>query len=322
MEGVNADRVRKVKDQALRIYLKTIAANEREDRHLRRSLDAISGQQLKQRSRMQRSIKAAELQQEKQLNRMRFVINTSAEMDPQNKWLRGWGSCRKNVTELRRSTEGPAQRTKEMQKLIGKLRRSTVESSKEVQWPTHEKQSEDKGKMWRTATEINDITRQDDSTQATLSREQMHEGEIKRYSEQGCRKQAKNSNDMQQESEALRDSVKYTETEVKNLKVSFVGKRGQESKKRRSVLLPDLDEDPKLAFERRRRRLRRRMLKRRQEQQQRSILEEKLNNLSLNELVEDKILPRINHELSKGKKQDSCLGGNLVEIFNNPQTNL
>ena len=290
MEGIYNDRVRKVKDQTTKVYVKTIAANEREDRQLRRNLDVISGQQREQCLQMQRLIKATKMQQEKQLQRIKTLacyINREENWHDKNMTLCGTG----NAAKTRNVMDRPVAHAKSHRARFS-VRASANEKwicktglASHLQRPLRTAQK-DSDMTWKCATDRGHSMLVKDSR--ALYQDKTLEETGRRYShfKEGRRKESmRNLTNDRKGPDTLEDTVKYTETEVKNFKVSFVGKRGQDSKKRRNVSLPDLDEDPKLTMERRRRKRKRLMLKKKKEQQQKSIMEEKLKEFGLKEIA-------------------------------------
>ena len=308
MERAHNDRVHKVKDHALKIYLKTIAANEREDRNLRRNLDTINGHQRKQFVRMQRLIGAAKAQHEKKLSRMQSIASYSDEGGLRDRKLAGNGMGTGNKTKTWRSTEKAVTSAREVPRYNVGLRKPNGILWRPASKFTDNLQTCDQNalgdydKRLKCTTKLGRYKMEaDELCKLTFPEEHMQDVESSIDFQQGCKQgDCENGSNEHSEYETLKDSVKYTETEVKNLKVSFIGKQRHDSKRRRNALLPDLDEDPNLAIARRRRRWKRQMLRRTQLQQQKSILEEKLNALSLVEIANDRTLPEINQETPKG----------------------
>lgn len=231
------DKVRRVKNQALKIYVTTIAANEREERILRRNLKAIEGQQHHRISKLKRQIKEAELQREKQLARMRSVVKYGEDWASKEHQTAPASIYRTRTTcRERRSIASRVDTTN-----IGRL---------------------------NSLTPMRGDVKVDEGGALSDNRDENHTGK-------------------RRGSERLDASVKYTEAEVKNLKVSFAGKRGEESKTSRRKLFPEIEDDPYLVMERRRRRWKRRRLREKRMKEVNSVLEKKLNELSLKEKKKD-----------------------------------
>ena len=291
MEEIYNDRVRKVKDQTKKVYIKTIAANEREDRQLRRHLDVINGQQRKQCLQMQRLIKAAKIQQEKQLQRIKSLV---CYVDREENWhdKNIILSCTGNAAKTRKVMDRPVAHARKVHRVRDGVRAFASETwicktelASRLQRSVCTTQK-DRNTTWKSAEEIDDSMVVKDSSVLYEVKTQAELGRRCSNFKEGRRKESMRNLDKDHKGpDALEDTVKYTETEVKNFKVSFVGIRGQDSKKRRNVSLPDLDEDPKLTMERRRRKRKQLMLKKRKEQLKRDIMEEKLKEFSLREIA-------------------------------------
>ena len=338
------DRVRKVKDQAWRIYITTIAANEREDRILQRKLDVINGQQRQQSSTMQRCIKAAKMQQEMQIKRMRSGVSYTSGGLSREKKPASRGDCVREPPQRRRSCVKPRydevtrrsaletqKSAKGVQGFAGEVRiysgegrgsmrnpRSSVnEKQRSTQFgkstadgtqkstchanisPSSETQkSADDTRMGSSSSKMIDIMEGDEQNGLNLNGIEGSEAKID-FADVNKLEHGKSISGKRRESVVLEDSVKYTETEVKHLKASFVGKRGQDAKKRRSIILPDLNEDAKGTIERRRRKFKRLRLKRRKIEEVNDLLEQKLNDLRLSEMAGNQTLPLINDTDSK-----------------------
>ena len=82
MAGWNADRsdtVRMLREQASRVYIQTIAANEREDRILHRKLDALDLEHRAQFLKMKKWIQDARVNRKKRLMKLRSNVSYASE---------------------------------------------------------------------------------------------------------------------------------------------------------------------------------------------------------------------------------------------------
>lgn len=226
------DKVWRVKERASRIYRTTIAANEREERNLRRETGVLNRQQLYQSSKMQRLISRTNRNMENKLKQMHSVVRY-AEESTEVKAKAAEQKCRRdNAEDLARK---PAAKSRSF---MGQRRRNARILPK-----------------------------------------------IEKTCKEAAKERAEQAKSICKESGLLGHSVKYTEAEVHHLKVSFVGKRGQESRTRRSgALLSEMDEDQLLTIERRRRKWKRLRTKKKKSQQMTRMVIDKLNDLNLEKL--------------------------------------
>ena len=105
MAGWNVDRsdtVRLLREQASRVYIQTIAANEREDRILHRKLDAIDLEHRAQFLKMKKWIQDAQANRKKRLMRLRTNVSYASELtDNPNKLSNG---CAANDRTLKQDS--------------------------------------------------------------------------------------------------------------------------------------------------------------------------------------------------------------------------
>ena len=105
MAGWNVDKndtVRLLRDQASRVYIQTIAANEREDRILHRKLDALDLEHRAQFLRMKKLIQDAHVNRKKRLMKLRTNVSYVSELsDNTNRLSNG---CAVNDRALKRDS--------------------------------------------------------------------------------------------------------------------------------------------------------------------------------------------------------------------------
>lgn len=105
MAGSNFDRsdtIRMLRDQASRVYLQTIAANEREDRILHKKLDALDLEHRAQFLKMKKWIHDAETNRKKRLTRLQSNVSYSNELPALDKSKKQKNDCPREGRTLKR----------------------------------------------------------------------------------------------------------------------------------------------------------------------------------------------------------------------------
>ena len=242
-----SDFMRSLRDQASRVYIQTIAANEREDRLLHKKLDAIDLEHRAQYLKMKKWIQDAQHNRYKRLKKMQSNLTRySAE----------------KVKEL--PIDSTFKYKDETDKTGGN--KALVERAIKVQSESavEEKQAKE------PRAEINE----------TLL-EQTYPLEVSEKLQLNITKR--------RTSAMLQDRVDYTKSEVAHLKASFAGQKTPPNLRRRTFL-PHLEAGANTVI----RSGKRARKGRRRRKEPKNIVDDKMNNLTLNEFADDdKKLPRI-----------------------------